>query len=237
MKEVLNDVNADLIHLYRCIRERPQELMDRLTFVLNAREDFKRALRRLKEGGYSDEIQRAADFYQVIQFSYGGKGSSYGANYRGIWSRFPVILDACERLQGVVIENGDFEKIIRMYDSTDTFFYLDPPYYFTEDYYPGKVFLREDHERLAGALLSAEGLWLLSYNDCPEVLSLYQKPGIYMERLERTNNLAQKYEAGSVFRELLISNYDTSPVPPAQLSLAGYHNPIQRRNYVWPERF
>lgn len=232
-KETINDVNSDLINLYRCIRERPEELIDKLTFVLNSREDFKRAQERLAKNEYADDIDKAADFYQTFRLSYGGKGSSFGANYRGMWSAFPIILEACARLQGVVIENGDFERILRKYDSPDTFFYLDPPYYFTEDYYPGKVFLREDHERLAESLLSTEGLWLLSYNDCPEVLSLYQRPGIYIEQLERMNNLAQKYDPGSVFSELLISNYDTSQTMPAQLSLTGCF-PSQRRNYVWP---
>ena len=236
-REVYNDINSDLINLYRCIRLRPQEMLDRLTFVLNSREEYKLAQERLNKNEYADPIDRAADFYQVFHFSYGGKGSSYGANFRGMWSKFPVILEACARLQGVVIENCDFEKVIRKTDSPDTFFYLDPPYYFTEDYYPGKVFLREDHERLAEILLCAQGYWLLSYNECPEVLSLYQKPGIYIEQMDRINNLAQKYEAGSVFSELLISNYDTSKVQPAQLSLADINDPIRRRNYLWPKSF
>ena len=109
--------------------------------------------------------------------------------------------------------------IFQRYDSPNTQFYIDPPYVYTEDYYPGSLFLRSDHQRLAVILLHAEGLWLLSYNLCPEVLELYQQPGILIEEVERPNNMAQRYEGGAVYREVLISNYDTTKTTPEQLYL------------------
>ena len=112
-----------------------------------------------------------------------------------------------------------FGVIFQRYDSPTTVFYIDPPYFFTEDYYPGNIFLRSDHQRLAAILLNAEGLWLLSYNLCPEVLELYQQPGILIEQVDRINNMAQRYEGGAVFQEVLISNYDTEKVCQAQLYL------------------
>lgn len=232
-KEILNDYNSDLINLYRCVREQPNELIDKLFFVLNSREDFKRTRIRLTYHTYEDNLQRAADFYQVFRQSYGGKGVSFGAAPRGMWSNFPILVEACSRLQGVILENEDFEKVFRIYDSPDTFSYLDPPYYFTEDYYPGKCFLRSDHERLANLLFQAQGLWFLSYNDCPEVLELYQKPGVYIERISRINNLAQRYHPGSEFAELFITNYDTSVTQPEQLALSGFLSAQQRRDYIW----
>jgi len=39
-KEVLNDRNGNLINLYRMVREQPDELKERLTYVLNSRADF-----------------------------------------------------------------------------------------------------------------------------------------------------------------------------------------------------
>lgn len=228
--ELLNDSDSDLINLYRCVRESSSELTDAMTFVLNARDEFKAAQQRLKDKNYKDNIQRAVDFYQVIVQSYGGKGSTFGANPRGVWGRFPHIYTVAGRLQGVVLENQDFERIILARDSEDTFFYADPPYFMTEDYYLGGNFGREDHERLANVLLGAHGLWLLSYNDCPEIISLYSKPGIYIERFTRLSNLAQKYEAGKKYPELLISNYDTSNPSDGQIMLAGAF-PLER-NYI-----
>ena len=117
------------------------------------------------------------------------------------------------------MEKEDFGVIFHRYDSPTTFFYIDPPYFFTEDYYPGHIFLRKDHARLAAILLESEGLWLLSYNLCPEVLELYRQPGILIEQVDRTNNMAQRYEGGAVYQEVLISNYDTTKRTPEQLYL------------------
>lgn len=172
VREVLNDANGNLINLYRVVREHPDELKDRLLYVLHSREDFKIAQRRLAQFSYKDDILRAADFYQVVRQSYAGNGKQFSAAARSMWAGFPAIDRVAGRLQGVTLEKEDFGVIFQRYDSPTTVFYIDPPYFFTEDYYPGNIFLRSDHQRLAAILLNAEGLWLLSYNLCPEVLEL-----------------------------------------------------------------
>ena len=67
VREVLNDANGNLINLYRVVREHPEELKDRLLYVLHNREDFKLAQRRLAQFPPADPIQQAADFYQIIR--------------------------------------------------------------------------------------------------------------------------------------------------------------------------
>ena len=144
---------------------------------------------------------------------------------------FPAIDRVAGRLQGVTLEKADFGVIFQRYDSPTTVFYIDPPYFFTEDYYPGNIFLRSDHQRLAAILLNAEGLWLLSYNLCPEVLELYQQPGILIEQVDRINNMAQRYEGGAVYQEVLISNYDTRKSAQAQLHL--FEPAAEERKILW----
>jgi DNA adenine methylase len=61
------------------------------------------------------------------------------------------------------IENKDFEEVIKMYDSTNTYFYCDPPYYSTEHYYINSDFSIETHERLAKTLSNIKGKFGLSY--------------------------------------------------------------------------
>ena len=258
VREVLNDANGNLINLYRVVREHPDELKDRLLYVLHSREDFKIAQRRLEEatgrcfpvlpqqdGNSSDSqgklaekkpevsspVLRAADFYQVVRQSYAGNGKQFSAVARSMWAGFPAIDRVAGRLQGVTLEKEDFGVIFQRYDSPTTVFYIDPPYFFTEDYYPGNIFLRSDHQRLATILLNVEGLWLLSYNLCPEVLELYQQPGIFIEQVDRINNMAQRYEGGAVFQEVLISNYDTRKSAQAQLHL--FEPAAEERKILW----
>ena len=231
VREVLNDANGNLINLYRVVREHPDELKDRLLYVMHNREDFKLAQRRLAQFPPADPIQRAADFYQVIRQSYAGNGKQFCTVARSMWAGFPAIDRVAGRLQGVTLEKEDFGVIFNRYDSPTTVFYLDPPYFFTEDYYPGGIFLRSDHQRLAAILLNAEGLWLLSYNLCPEVLELYQQPGIFIEQVDRINNMAQRYEGGAVYQEVLISNYDTRKSAQAQLHL--FEPAAEERKILW----
>lgn len=65
--------------------------------------------------------------------------------------------------------------------------------------------------------------FLLSYNDHPLVWEMYDRPGIYIERVTRLNNMKQRYDGGAQFPELFVSNYDQSErirVLPEQLSFA-----------------
>ena len=109
-----------------------------------------------------------------------------------------------------VSENKDFEKLIKQYDRPVSFFYCDPPYFATESYYKDVGFTAKDHIRLRDTLLEIKGKFLVSYNDCPEIRELWDKPGIKIEEISRLNNLAQRYDGGCQYAELLISNYDTS---------------------------
>lgn len=96
---------------------------------------------------------------------------------------------ASKRLQHVVIENVDFEQLLKTYDRPGALFYLDPPYYEAEKYYPDR-FQPEDHERLNQALKKLQGKFILSYNDCPEIRTMYQDYKI--AETDRQDNLAAK---------------------------------------------
>ena len=238
--EVYNDFNPNLTNLYRCVREHPGKLRKELTYVLNSRLDFDYVRKMLHSKTVLPDVRRAAYFYQIIRQSYASGLDSFGAQPHGMWKNFPVIDLAAARLQNVVVENRDFEKLISQYDRPNTQFYLDPPYYATEDYYEDVGFTEADHERLCNALLGIKGKFLLSYNDCPEIRKLYSKPGITIETTTRLSNIAQRYEAGKQYPELLIANYDTLTegiLPYRQMSvfddLKKIEAKIEERKILW----
>ena len=226
--EVFNDFNSLLTNLYRCVREKPQELIAALRFVLNSREDFEFVRSALARDSPASDVQKAAWFYQLIRYSYASSLTSYGSQPHDMWSNFPPIEQAHRRLAKVVIENKDFGKLIRQYDRPVSFFYCDPPYFETEGYYKNigeDGFTKEDHIRLRDILMSIEGKFLLSYNDCAFIRELYDAPGIYIESVTRLNNIKQRYDPNCQFAEVLIGNYDLyerSRHEPQQLNLFGY---------------
>ena len=93
-----------------------------------------------------------------------------------------------------------------------TYFYLDPPYWKTEDYYSNQDFDREDHERLAEVLSKIDGKFSLSYYHFDLLEEMYDK-GQYRwankEYAKAAGATAGKKQSKG--NELLIMNYnDTS---------------------------
>ena len=208
--EVFNDFNGNLVNLYRCVREQPEALRDELQYMLNSRLDFEYMKGMLHSQAVLPDVRRAAYYYALIRYSYAAGTSTFGSQPHAMWNNFPLIESAAGRLQKVVIENKDCVKLIRQYDRPESFFYCDPPYYNADQYYEAVSTDGFDHAGLADALLGIKGKFLLSYNDCPEIRALYDRPGIVIEGISRLSNIAQRYENGKQYPELLISNYDTT---------------------------
>ena len=165
------------------------------------------------------DVRRAAMFLKLLRYSYSSSGKSYASQPFDIRKLFCLIKELESRMANVIVENQDFQTLIKHYDRPDAFFYLDPPYYSTEDMY-AVDFGWEDHVRLRNTLEGVRGKFLLSYNDCPEIRKLYE--GYDMFDFSRTHSMAQRYEAGKEFKELLIANYDLyerEKAKPSQLTL------------------
>ena len=160
----------------------------------------------LLERAEMNDIRRAAAFFKVIRYSYGSGCTSYGCQPFDIRKTFDLIWQGSRRLKDTVIENKDFEELIKQYDRENAFIYCDPPYYLTEGHYAVE-FRREDHFRLRDTLKGCQGKFLVSYNDCEFIRELYQN--FRIETVSRLNNLAQRYDSGCEYAEVLISNYDT----------------------------
>lgn len=140
----------------------------------------------------------------MVRESFGAGLGSFRAYTRDMEKAVNSILKISHRLKSVVIENADFGYIINRYDREDTLFYLDPPYYGTEDYYTEK-FSEEDHTRLKGLLDSMKGKFILSYNDCGYIRGLYKDYGI--TETDRAHNLVGGGKTKPRYKEVLVKNF------------------------------
>ena len=106
------------------------------------------------------------------------------------------------------VENLDFEAVIKKYDSPKTYFYTDPPYWKTENYYSNHDFDREDHERLANALKNSQGKFSLSYYDF-DLLKQWFPLNEYVWQVKAFAKAAagKKGKKQNMGEELLIMNY------------------------------
>lgn len=199
--EVFNDIDSELINLYRCIKHHPEALQKELDFMLVSREEFLN--NRDKSTIGLTDIQRAARYFYLIKCSFGADKDSFGTNRKNLISTIQYLSEVTERLKNVVIENKNFADLIKVYDRPKALFYCDPPYYKTEKYY-NTGFGVEEHKELCEILKNLKGKFILSYNDCEFIRELYKDFCIIP--VERNHNLAAK-EGGSRYKELIIKNY------------------------------
>ena len=179
-----------------------------------------REIRELYAAAHEDyALRRAVMFLKLLRYSYSSGGKSFASQPFSIRSLFGLVQAFSKRCENVVIENQDFEALIRHYDREGSFFYCDPPY-FTSEYVYDCGFGWDDHLRLHRTLTGAKGKFLLSYNDCPEIRGLYA--GCEFFDFTRVHSMVQRYEVGREFPELLVANYDLyerEKAKPDQLTL------------------
>lgn len=197
--EVYNDINGQLVNLFRCARFHCGELQREISGYFNSREIFEDIKAQINVRGMTD-IQRAAMFYVQIKLSYGAQCRAYGCDNKNISPEYLTEIE--ERLKSgaeVVIENKDFEDLIKVYDRPNALFYCDPPYRTAQKYYD-VPFSDSDHERLKNSLSNIKGRFILSYNDDEYIRELYKDYNI--TAVERQNNLSS-----GTYKELIITNY------------------------------
>ncbi len=209
-REVVNDINGELINLHRMIQTRPESLSQTLSRLLISREIFY----KLKQGVYKprSDIERAAYYYYLLTQSFGAKGENFAMSaktrrpkdiYKGfdVWS---------QRLRFVTIENMPFEHLIKTYNRDEALFYCDPPYVGTEHYYKNMPsFGIEEHIKLRDTLASSQGKFLLSYNDCDVVRDLYKDFNIIQSKDIVYTLHATSYKS---VKEVYITNYDQEKI-------------------------
>ena len=123
-----------------------------------------------------DEVQLAIDWLIVLTCSSMNKiGQDCWVNdseFEVFKLKFRAYKHHIDKIE--TIHNMDYKKIISMYDSELSFFYLDPPYMGREKYYINHDFDENSHYELSSILNSIEGRFALSYYYFDGIEELYQ---------------------------------------------------------------
>lgn len=207
--EVLNDLNADLVTLYRVVQNHLEEFIRYFRWTLVSRDEFAR-LKKVRPETLTD-IQRAARLYYMVKAAFGAKasGSTFGTSTtvppRLNLLRIEEELSGAHlRLARVLIENQPFHEFIPTKDRAHTWFYIDPPYYGCEGYYGPGMFEPADFERLAALLECVKGRFVMSINDHPEVRRIF----VAFRRFGASTTYTLRGGTGKRVGELLFTNFE-----------------------------
>ena len=109
-------------------------------------------------------------------------------------------------LKGVKLTSKDYEDVIHIWDSPETFFFIDPPYENTNTAFDYAESSKFDFIRLYDTLHNIKGLFILTINDSPYIRKLFKD--YYIKKI------TVRHEWGNASgtknkprKELIIMNY------------------------------
>jgi DNA adenine methylase len=136
---VLNDLSGDMMNFMTVVRDRGEELAERIYMTPYARAEYDQVQ---KSGGgmvaTGDALEDARRWLIRCWMAQGGRvGNRSGWAHGGLsdnsmparWRRLPrVIIEAAEMLRQAEIENRPALEVIRRLRDPDVLLYVDPPY-------------------------------------------------------------------------------------------------------------
>jgi DNA adenine methylase len=177
--EVYNDIDSDLVNLFRVLRDKEkfQRFYRLVCLTPYSREEYNFCKHTFKD--CQDDVERAYRFFVFARMTFSGYTASRPSWSFVITTSAGGMAQSCSgwlhvierlpeihaRLANVQIEHCDFRQIIPAYDAPDTFFYCDPPYVPEArrrlQTYRYEMSL-DDHRDLVNLLLGVRGKVMLS---------------------------------------------------------------------------
>ncbi|WP_283149716.1 DNA adenine methylase [Silvimonas soli] len=208
--EVINDINGELVNLYRVVQWHLEEFVRQFKWALSSRQVFGWVQETRPET--LTDIQRAARFFYLQQHAFGGKvdGQSYGtattAPMINLLRIEENLSQAHLQLSGVNIENLPWRDIVERYDRPHTLFYLDPPYWETEGY--GFDWSFAEYEYMADFMRRCQGKVIVSINDHPEIREVFHGLWLCEADIRYSIGNARDKDVRPAAGELVIANFE-----------------------------
>ena len=229
---IYNDFNPLNYNLFKCIQN-PTRLLEEINSIPCQqfgeeptppiyKEQFIRFQAEIFDENFSVEpgdFNAAAKYVYVLTQVFSGskpETSNY-VDYKGKYRcKVLIFLDKLknpkyqEHFEKITfVENLDFEKVVEKYDSPTTYFYMDPPYWKTENYYSKHDFDVDDHKRLSNVLKPIQGKFGLSYYEFPQLNEWYPSNENFKWESKSFKKAAGSKKDGTQNEgiELLIMNY------------------------------
>ncbi|MDB6026288.1 MAG: methyltransferase [Verrucomicrobiales bacterium] len=205
--EIVNDLNGDLVALYRCVNRHLPEMLRLISMEISSRENLRDYVR---QPGLTD-MERATRYYIRNRISFGGQGDSFAVSKTHGGAGFfkttasELLGKVHDRLEGVAIENTSYERILKNYDSPSTLFFMDPPYVGAS---PGAYegWAEEDVLNLVKEISKLQGKFIVTLNDSPFVREAFKD--FPMTSHTSVNGLTKNRKNPLKFSELIIRNFD-----------------------------
>ena len=135
--EVYNDLDGEVVNLFRVVRDRGAELVALLEMTPFDRDEYKGSFERSEDP--VEQVRRTVirshmgfgsnALSHAVKSGFRANSNRSGTTPARDWANLPEnVRLVVERLRGVVIENKDALDVMRQHDAPETLHYCDPPY-------------------------------------------------------------------------------------------------------------
>lgn len=181
--KVYNDLDKSMVNLWTVIRSDPASLAKRHEFAIKSRDMFEQYQREAPTG---DAVEDAYRKLYVLYNSFAarvGSAATYGYNIEDNGNKSMSAMDTfingvralSTEIKNWNIECLDFRDLMERYDTSTTFFYLDPPYRSVRGFY-NLEFTDNDFKDLASILRNIKGRYIMNIDNDPTVREIFGEP-------------------------------------------------------------
>lgn len=209
--EVINDINGEVVNFFKVAQTKFSELEKEIRGTLHSRELFKNARVVYDHPEMFSDVKRAWAFWTLTNQGFAGMVTSWGFgkdNAKEVSlarKREGFTKEYSDRLKMVQIEANDALKVIDRCDAKDTFFYIDPPYFNSnQGHYKG--YTKEDYVRLLEKLRKIKGKFLLSSYPSDVLKQFAKKYKWKTQSIKKSIAVTKNTEKKKT--EMLVFNYD-----------------------------
>ena len=195
-KMIINDIDKQLIEGYRLLKKND----DNKLIIPPTIEEKQQLVNRKAR----DDNERLTQILLLSCNTFGSQGKYKIYKNTAHIQKIKKINEYSNKLKNTTILNQDFKKVIKKYDSKDTFFFLDPPYEKSIDTLYDNYFI--DYKELVSILSNIKGFFMLTINDSPNIRNLFKKFNIVQIVVKQKSN--SELGGSGDRRELIIMNYE-----------------------------
>ncbi|MDR1690835.1 MAG: DNA adenine methylase [Candidatus Methanoplasma sp.] len=186
---VINDYDPSIYAFWKVLKEYPEDLIDKIKEVPVTVEEWDRQrtiqsnkqVAGLFQLGFSTFFLNRTNRSGVISGGVIGGREQTGPyridarfNKTDLIRRIKKINGLSDRITVLGLDaNKLLKHILPRYDEADTLVYIDPPYYEKGNLLYMNYYVHSDHEDLEKTISGLKHRWILSYDDSPDIRSIY----------------------------------------------------------------
>lgn len=208
--EVINDISREVVNFYEVVKQHNKRLQYYMNASLHSRSQYMDAMVIYENPHLFTKVERAWAFWILTNMGFSTMIGSWGFDKTGKQviklanKRLQDVNLMADRIANTTIECNDAIRVMKLFDTENTFHYIDPPYINSnQGHYSG--YSEHDYSKLLEGISALKGKFILSSYPSDILTKFVNANGWYSN--EYIKQLASSNKAGKTKVEVLTANF------------------------------